>query len=382
MNPLDSASSVERYLCDRAVDTQTPINGSLELLPLCNMNCDMCYVRLSKEEMDRLGRMRTVEEWLAIGRQMKEAGVLFLLLTGGEPLLFPDFQKLYLGLKEMGMILTINTNATLITEEMAAFFGKHKPRRINITLYGKDEAAYADLCHFPGGFARTVQGIRLLRKYGVDVKISSSMTRSNANDWEEIIALGKELDAPVRIDCYMYPAVRERSLPYPAECRLEPEEAAQLRVKVLRAEMGDELFQKYALATLQRKADTLPGEYTPGKVHCMAGRCSFTVNWQGLMRPCVVMTTPEANVFTLGFREAWEQIWAATDAITTNPQCSVCTYRNVCQTCAACAMAEEGAFDALPAYMCRSTKETISALEKDTAEGAVECAAEETMQPK
>ena len=182
MNPLDSASSVERYLCDRAVDTRTPINGSLELLPLCNMNCDMCYVRLSKEEMDRLGHMRTAEEWLAIGRQMKEAGVLFLLLTGGEPLLFPDFQKLYLGLKEMGMILTINTNATLITEEMATFFGKHKPRRINITLYGKDEAAYADLCHFPGGFARTVQGIRLLRKYGVDVKISSSMTRSNADD--------------------------------------------------------------------------------------------------------------------------------------------------------------------------------------------------------
>ena len=135
------------------------------------MNCDMCYVRLSKEEMEKLGRLRTADEWLTLAKQMQEAGTLFILLTGGEPLLYPEFKKVYMGLRKMGMILTVNTNGTLINEKWADFFGKEKPRRINITLYGADERAYEELCHYPGGFERTMRGIRLLKERGVDVKI-------------------------------------------------------------------------------------------------------------------------------------------------------------------------------------------------------------------
>lgn len=60
----NGASSVERALINRAKEKKVPINGSLELLPLCNMNCDMCYVRLSREEMERKGRLCTADEWL------------------------------------------------------------------------------------------------------------------------------------------------------------------------------------------------------------------------------------------------------------------------------------------------------------------------------
>ena len=84
------------------------------------------------------------------------------------------------------MILTINTNGTLIDEEMAAFFGKHKPRRINITLYGTNEKTYADLCHYPGGFEKTLRGIRLLREQGVDVKIGGSLAKANREDLAQL----------------------------------------------------------------------------------------------------------------------------------------------------------------------------------------------------
>ena len=93
MEHLETVTTVERALLDHAKRTCTPANGSIELLPLCNMKCDMCYVRLSREEMERQGRLRTADEWLKIGRQMKEAGVLFLLLTGGEPFLYPEFRS-------------------------------------------------------------------------------------------------------------------------------------------------------------------------------------------------------------------------------------------------------------------------------------------------
>ena len=56
----------ERILIAKAGETHTPISGSFELLPLCNMNCDMCYVRLDQKEMERQGRLRTADEWLVL----------------------------------------------------------------------------------------------------------------------------------------------------------------------------------------------------------------------------------------------------------------------------------------------------------------------------
>lgn len=114
----------EKRILLRAAQLQRPVNGTLELLPLCNMNCDMCYIRRDRSEVESGGGLRTAEEWIGLGEEMKKAGVLFLLLTGGEPLLFPDFQRLYLELKRMGMVLTINTNGTLLDEKWADFSGE------------------------------------------------------------------------------------------------------------------------------------------------------------------------------------------------------------------------------------------------------------------
>ena len=214
MYDLDNMDSMEKRLIQKAYIKQAPINGSLELLPLCNMNCDMCYVRLSKAEMEQKGRLRTKEEWISLARQMKDAGTLFLLLTGGEPLLFPEFKELYKELQNMGMILTINSNGTLINEEWADFFAKHKPRRINITLYGADDQAYGKLCHYPAGFQKTVNAIRMLRDREIDVKINGSITSKNEEDIKKILDIAKQYDAAVNLDTYMYPASRERNMPF------------------------------------------------------------------------------------------------------------------------------------------------------------------------
>ena len=80
MNFMNDTSTLEKMMIQKAKQQRIPITGSMELLPLCNMNCDMCYVRLSREEVRRIGRFRTAEEWLHLVRQMQQAGVLFLLL--------------------------------------------------------------------------------------------------------------------------------------------------------------------------------------------------------------------------------------------------------------------------------------------------------------
>lgn len=85
---------------------------------------------------------------------------------GGGPLLVPGFKELYLALKAEGMVLTLNTNGTLLDEPWADFFARHKPRRVNITLYGADDAAYETLCRCPGGFEKAPAAVRLLRARG------------------------------------------------------------------------------------------------------------------------------------------------------------------------------------------------------------------------
>lgn len=358
---MKEESTLERKIFERASNKKIPINGSMELLPLCNMNCDMCYVRLSKEEMENKGSLHNWEEWLEIGRQMKEAGTIFLLLTGGEPLLYPDFRKLYLELRKLGMIITVNTNGTMIDENWARFFGENKPRRINITLYGADEKAYRDLCHFPGGFEKTITALKLLKQHGVDVRLGSSLARNNQNDMDKIIAIGDELELPVRIDTYMRPAQREKNYPYKQQVRLDPVQAANKRIHILKKEMGPELFSRYVEQKIF-EVEHITSEEGPGKVHCFAGNCSFTINWQGLMRPCVLLSDPSVSVFEEGFLKAWEQTHKAVSQIRTSSICSSCNLRPVCRTCFASALLEEGSYDAVPRYMCEYAKESLRLL--------------------
>lgn len=83
MDLFDTNTTFERQLFAKAARNRIPLYGVLELLPLCNLNCDMCYVHLSKQEMQSQGRLRSLDEWISLAKQMKDAGTLFLLLTGG-----------------------------------------------------------------------------------------------------------------------------------------------------------------------------------------------------------------------------------------------------------------------------------------------------------
>ena len=68
MLTLQPDNGFEKYLCDKAFAEATPISGTFELLPICNMDCRMCYVRLSKEQMNRMGSPLELSEWIRIGK--------------------------------------------------------------------------------------------------------------------------------------------------------------------------------------------------------------------------------------------------------------------------------------------------------------------------
>ena len=177
---------LEKHLVARANEAFEPLTANFELTPLCNLHCDMCFVRLTRQQVDERGGLHDANSWLAIARQLQQMGTLFILLTGGEPMLHPEFHRIYTTLRSMGFIMTLNTNGTMITEEMCRDTFREKPRRVNVTLYGSNADTYGRLCHKREGYERTVNALQLLRKYDIDTKLNLSMVRENSNDYDDI----------------------------------------------------------------------------------------------------------------------------------------------------------------------------------------------------
>lgn len=173
------------YLHMRACRAGTPLAGNFELTARCNFDCKMCYVHLTAEEQRRRGRELTADEWLAIAEEARSRGMLFLLLTGGEPLIRADFRYLLTELKKMGLLVSVNSNGSLIDRDWLEFFRHEPPFRFNITLYGGSDAAYERLCG-RAMFGRVTENIRALRELGIGVKLNASMTPYNIGDMEQI----------------------------------------------------------------------------------------------------------------------------------------------------------------------------------------------------
>lgn len=318
-------------------------------------------LRLSPEEMKAQGRLRTADEWLSLAAQAQKAGLLFLLLTGGEPFLYPEFSRLYQGLCKLGLILTINTNGTLITEEYADLLATHKPRRVNITLYGSSDEVYGNLCGNPNGFTQVMNGIKLLKERNIAIKLNGSLTKYNQADLNNIQCIAQELDLPLEVDTYMFPCSRKGTVSFDYSSRLSPLEAAEGYIKVKQNELSDERFWQLAqgMSDCYCYGKDLGEELPPESIACRAGLSSFWVNWKGNMTPCVFMEHPAIPVFEKGFDVSWEFIKQERDYMYLPAKCSSCKNRNYCSICAASVMTETGGLEERPAYICEFTEKKL-----------------------
>ena len=179
MESLQDINPVERALVNKANQNHVPITANFELTPTCTLNCDMCFIHTERNVVERHGGLLPLQQWLDWAEQLQDMGTLFILLTGGEPMLYPHFKELYTRLREMGFILTLNTNGTLIDNEMVRILQTHKPRRINVTLYGSSRETYGRLCHNPQGYTLCVEALKRLKKADIDVKLNVSIVRKN-----------------------------------------------------------------------------------------------------------------------------------------------------------------------------------------------------------
>lgn len=363
MNPLNYLNPIEQNICNKADLARIPIAGNIELLPLCNMNCKMCFAKMTRKEMEAHSPMHTYDEWLNVAKKMSDAGMIFLLLTGGEPFLYPNFKELYLGLKKLGLIVSINTNGTLINEEIADYLAKDPPRRLNITLYGSNDETYARLCGNPNGFTQVMNAVKLLKERNIDIKFNCSLTPENISEQEQIFKISQELDIPIEMGFYMFPPVRKNNINN-VQYRLTAKDAAKARFKYEQMKKSANEFRQYvnyALDTYNNYKQTTP--YQKGYT-CRSGNSVFWVNYDGTMSACGFTNDFQVNIFENEFIDAWRHIKKHVENSKMSKKCHNCKERILCGRCAGAAISETGHIEEVPEYYCNLTNHYINLLKE------------------
>jgi radical SAM protein with 4Fe4S-binding SPASM domain len=323
-------SSWSQGLKQRIGVRRVPLAGTIELTRRCNHRCRHCYNNLPAGDSQALAEELNTDELRSILDELAAAGCMWLLFTGGEILLRPDFSEIYLYAKKKGFLITLFTNGTLITPQLARELARRRPFSIEITLYGATPETYERVTGVPGSFGRCLQGIRRLRDRGLPLKLKSMVITLNRQElWDMKRLAQEELGLPFRFDAMLNP--RCDGSPSPLAVRLSPEEVVVLdlqdpeRIRALQ-----ECSARFRRArAVQWQSDAL---YV-----CGGGTHSFAVDPSGRLRMCVLSPEEGFDLRRGGFQAGWDQCLSRARSLRLDPgsKCRHCTLRALCGMCPA-----------------------------------------------
>ena len=357
MYPTSTIQIQDFPLWDKLKERRAVMSFDLEITARCNHNCGHCYINLPANDQEARAKELTVQEIGEIADQAVALGAIWVLISGGEPFLRPDFPDIYMTLKRKGLLVSVFTNATLLQEDHIALFKKYPPRDIEVTVYGASPETYDRVTRRPGAFAAFTHGLNRLLESGVKVRLKAMAIRSNFHELPEIAAFCRAHTKDYfRFDPQLhlrFDRDERRNTEIMAE-RLTPEEIVAL-----------ERADGERFTALQKNCDTLiSGEFThygcDHLFHCGAGNGSFNVGYDGKFRLCSSLWAPQ-TLYDLRkgtLREAWEKLVPAIrDLRSKRPEflerCRRCSIINLCLWCPAHSYLETGEMDTVVDYFCR-----------------------------
>jgi radical SAM protein with 4Fe4S-binding SPASM domain len=333
------------------------ISFDLEITARCNNNCRHCYINLPAGDKEAKKKEISLEEIKEIGNEAVSLGAVWCLLTGGEPLLREDFTHIYLSLKKKGLLISVFTNATLVTKEHIKLFKEYPPRDIEVSVYGVSKETYERVTRRTGSFAAFRQGLDLLLGSGLNVRLKAMVLRSNLHEQPAIARFCRERTKDYfRFDPFLhlrYDGDLSRNAEIKIE-RLSPEEIVVL-----------EQSDPERLQALKKGCDNLfDPQFSHTSCnhlfHCGAGSDSFSLSYDGLFRLCPSLWHPDC-VYDLRrgtLTDAWQAFIPQVRAMQSERSefletCRVCPLIDLCMWCPAHASLETGEMDAPVIYFCQ-----------------------------
>ncbi len=343
-------------LWKRALEHRRPLSFDLELTSRCNHNCSHCYNNLPEADAEARRTELSVEEIRDIASQAASMGVLWCLVTGGEPLVREDFPEIYLILKNMGFLVSVFTNATLLTPELVDLFKAYPPRDIETTVYGVSRATYERVTRIPGSFEAFRRGIDSMLEHRLPVRLKAMALRANQHELPAIGAFCRERTKDFyRFDPFLH-------------LRYDHDPGRNREIQRQRLSIDDivalEQSDPARMQAVQRecaRVSSIPKQAakSAGLFQCSIASGSFAIGSDGYLRPCSALRHPDCayDLRTGNLREAWhvflpKLLEMRTERASFLETCNNCTLFNLCLWCPAHAYLETGELDGMVPYYC------------------------------
>lgn len=346
-----------------------PWNGQIELTYRCNLNCIHCYCKGSegKSQRSEVRRQKaknkelTTDEWKKIFDKIHREGCLWLILSGGEPLIRDDFLELYSYAKNKGFIITIFTNGLLLTGKIIDYLEKSPPKSIEITLNGITKFVYESITQVKGSFERVVSVIKELADKNLSLILKSNCLKQNKGEIGKIKVFADELLGKgnkrwrFKYDPMIYPRLNGDTVP--CDYRLSMEEL--LEIKKSDPEIWDEYQRglKAGFPDLNRDKNFL--------YHCNAWMNQFFINPYGRLKFCVFSDKFSVDLKNQSFKEGFYNVFPQLlkEKFKTDSKCRDCSLRSICYHCPARAHLETGDEEAPVPYFCELARVTAEEME-------------------
>ena len=303
-------------IAERRRQTQLPrlpLKGSIDLTYRCDNHCRHCWLWLAENAPEQRDELST-DEWREVIDQARALGTREWAISGGEPMLRPDFAEIFDYVTAKATTYSLNSNGTLITPEVAQLLRRKGSKMI--AVYGATAAVYDEVTRNPGGFEALMEGFARLKEAGAGFTVQLIPMKGNWHEWAAMQDLARSLSKHWRVGApwlYMSACAGEARNAEIAAQRLDPADAVALDEPDL---SGDE--------------------------------------------PAAALAPPVADAARLRYAltEAFPRL---RETRATNPEylrrCAVCFLKGLCEQCPAKSWAESGTLDAPVEYLCEVAHE-------------------------
>ena len=327
-----------------------------ELTARCNLKCKHCR---AEAQDDFVAGELTTEEILDVARGIRETADPIIILTGGEPLVRPDFYEIAGECCKLFTRVALATNGTLVDDEIARRIVDVGIQRVSISLDGSNPATHDAFRGLPGSFDAALAGFDALKRAGASLQVNVTITRHNTGEVEDLLNMVVERGADafhvfmlVPVGCGAEIEDNDRLSPETTEEALRWlfEKSLELKDKVhVKATCAPQYFRIMREVSREKGIEREQGGHGMHAVTrgCLGGSGVCFVSRTGDVQPCGYLPIQVGNVREKKLGEIWDEseVFAAlrdTDNLT--GKCGACGYRKVCQGCRARAYAVSGDF--------------------------------------
>jgi radical SAM protein with 4Fe4S-binding SPASM domain len=341
-------------------DQYTAYSVSWNLTQRCNLECAHCYLS-AFAGADPRGELTTEECRRVIDEIALVNPNVFLILTGGEPLLRRDIWEIAGHAAEKRFTTVLGTNGVLLRERQAQLMRRHGVLGASISLDSTDPDRHDAFRHLAGAWQGAVRATKVLAEAGLDFSLHMSVTDWNVNEVPAMIDLARELGAKVLNFFFLVrtgrgrdltdidAAAYERILTYLAEAQETKARTSFEDPWSAPVGRADDLLIRAKCAPhfrrilWQRNPESpLLRNYAHGS--CPAGKYYCRITPEGDVTPCPYMPVAAGNLRRQSFTDLWREasVFADLREPKLGGRCGVCEFSKICGGCRCRAYATYG----------------------------------------